>query len=368
MSASRFGLNALRNPSQPSKTSTDNIIEKYEDAPEPMQVDHATVGRTLRKNNEKVPKHLKRGTNDKEMDSFTKRILRIPMDKPFEEAYFTTFCYFDHGTELESETGASVDTQPRVLIDEKSGATIDRAIEALIDRDPANEIDDFPEGYINSWENDYYQPSFTIHTATPSKRKMSATMEYHGFAMEEEGVLRTSHEAKGETSIERHSSWNRIRRKSRNCLYEFGQRAYDHSGNERFHRETRDEYGIYRDEHGHARAVDGRIIHCQTLTAEQRLMTWYMGSIDPRRCHWMTPTRGSMMSTTQSMTALTGLDERGFFPEDISKSTHARLGIQQHSISNLQKRMHADEVDKEILENQWTRGDEAIRIFVGKWF
>ncbi|KAF3544626.1 hypothetical protein DY000_02007871 [Brassica cretica] len=330
------GLNALRNPSQPSKTSTDNIIEKYEDAPEPMQVDHATVGRTLRKNNEKVPKHLKRGTNDKEMDSFTKRILRIPMDKPFEEAYFTTCCgcssekprrlkktlgecstialcntgslvsilikvMGDHlglkrepledsftfvdcslrksggfirnfdvqignalvsvdfhvldiklnwnsslllgrafmatvgavcdmqsnklcMTLIDPDTGASIDTQPRVLIDEKSGATIDRAIEALIDRaiealidrDPANEIDDFPEGYINSWENDYYQPSFTIHTATPSKRKMSATMEYHGFAMEEEGVLRTSHEAKGETSIERHSSWNRIRRKSRN--------------------------------------------------------------------------------------------------------------------------------------------------------
>ena len=54
-----------------------------------MQVDQATVGRTLRKRKEKVLKHLKRGTNDKEMESFRKRILRIPMDKPFEEAYFT---------------------------------------------------------------------------------------------------------------------------------------------------------------------------------------------------------------------------------------------------------------------------------------
>ncbi|KAF3567105.1 hypothetical protein DY000_02014713 [Brassica cretica] len=63
--------------------------EQSEDAPEPMQVDQAIAGRTLRKRKEKVPKHLKRGANDKEMDSFTKRILRIPMDKPFEEAYFT---------------------------------------------------------------------------------------------------------------------------------------------------------------------------------------------------------------------------------------------------------------------------------------
>ncbi|KAF2602685.1 hypothetical protein F2Q70_00026020 [Brassica cretica] len=59
------------------------------DSPDPMQVDQATVGRTLRNKKEKVPKHLKRGANDKEMDSFTIRILRIPLDKQFEEAYFT---------------------------------------------------------------------------------------------------------------------------------------------------------------------------------------------------------------------------------------------------------------------------------------
>ncbi|KAF2590434.1 hypothetical protein F2Q70_00039124 [Brassica cretica] len=45
--------------------------------------------RTFRRRKEKVPKHLKRGANDKEMDNFTKRILRNPMDNPFEEAYFT---------------------------------------------------------------------------------------------------------------------------------------------------------------------------------------------------------------------------------------------------------------------------------------
>lgn len=68
---------------------TYNISEQSEDAPEPMQVDQATVGITLRKRKEKIPKHLKRGANDKEMDSFRNSILRIPIDKPFEEAYFT---------------------------------------------------------------------------------------------------------------------------------------------------------------------------------------------------------------------------------------------------------------------------------------
>ena len=63
-------LNALRNPYQPSKTTIDNINEQSEDAAEPMQVDKATVGKTLMKRKEKIPKHLKRGANDKEMKSF----------------------------------------------------------------------------------------------------------------------------------------------------------------------------------------------------------------------------------------------------------------------------------------------------------
>ena len=54
-----------------------------------MVVELATVGRTLRKRKKKVIKHLKREASDKEMDNFTKRVLRIPMDKPFNEAYFT---------------------------------------------------------------------------------------------------------------------------------------------------------------------------------------------------------------------------------------------------------------------------------------
>ncbi|KAF2589620.1 hypothetical protein F2Q70_00038839 [Brassica cretica] len=72
-------------PSQPSKTPIDKINEQSEDTAEPMRVDQATVGRTLKKKNENIPKHLKRGANDKEMESFKKRILRIPLAKPFEE-------------------------------------------------------------------------------------------------------------------------------------------------------------------------------------------------------------------------------------------------------------------------------------------
>ena len=47
------------------------------------------MGRTLRKRKEKVAKHLKRGANENEMESFLNKVLRIPLKKPFEEAYFT---------------------------------------------------------------------------------------------------------------------------------------------------------------------------------------------------------------------------------------------------------------------------------------
>ncbi|KAF3538655.1 hypothetical protein F2Q69_00020045 [Brassica cretica] len=60
------------------------------------------------------------------------------------------------------EIGASIDTQPEPSFDCRFEATIDRALEAPIDSDLGNEIVDFPEGYIDSWENDYYKPSF-IH-------------------------------------------------------------------------------------------------------------------------------------------------------------------------------------------------------------
>ena len=54
-----------------------------------MQVDQTSERRTLRRRKENIRKHLKRGVNETEMDSFTKRVLRIPLDKSFEEAYFT---------------------------------------------------------------------------------------------------------------------------------------------------------------------------------------------------------------------------------------------------------------------------------------
>lgn len=54
-----------------------------------MIIEQATEGQTSRRKNEKIPKHLKRGSNEKEMDNFKERVLRIPGDKLFDEAYYT---------------------------------------------------------------------------------------------------------------------------------------------------------------------------------------------------------------------------------------------------------------------------------------
>ncbi|KAF3578159.1 hypothetical protein DY000_02031388 [Brassica cretica] len=50
--------------------------------------------------------------------------------------------------------------------------------------------------------------------------------------------------------------------------------------------------------------------------------------------------------------------------EDVVETTHTIRRIQQGCIGHLQKRMHVHEVDKEIMKNQGTIGDVAIRNFV----
>ncbi|KAF2594748.1 hypothetical protein F2Q70_00043119 [Brassica cretica] len=82
-------LNALRLKPKPSDNPPETIRILSDDAADPMEVDRVPMGRTLRKRKEKVSKHLKRGANEKERESFQKRVIMIPLEKPFEETYFT---------------------------------------------------------------------------------------------------------------------------------------------------------------------------------------------------------------------------------------------------------------------------------------
>ncbi|KAF3559994.1 hypothetical protein F2Q69_00012752 [Brassica cretica] len=82
-------INALRPPPKPLANPPEPTTNPSDTTPEPMKVDEATEGRRLRKRKEKIRKNLKREANEKEMDGFTKRVLRIPVEKPFDEVYYT---------------------------------------------------------------------------------------------------------------------------------------------------------------------------------------------------------------------------------------------------------------------------------------
>ncbi|KAF3590583.1 hypothetical protein DY000_02020248 [Brassica cretica] len=82
-------INTLRPPPKPLASPPEPKPNPLNSSPEPVQEDQETEGRRLRKRKEKIPKNVKREANDKEMDGFTKRILRIPIEKDFNEAYFT---------------------------------------------------------------------------------------------------------------------------------------------------------------------------------------------------------------------------------------------------------------------------------------
>ena len=249
-------------------------------------------------------------------------------------------------------------------------------------------------------------------------------------------------------------------------LFKYGQRAYDSGGNILFKWETKDEYSVYRDEHGYAQAPDGRIIHvsredirdileratmhgqahiCLPEHVEQftrtlpqlgsysradindivhgiyriqdmsrddtykRLDDVYYplndsidmlttrtdelqeeidmiqrqnvvrleASIDGYTRPSIDDTHASLKGRLVTVKLLEDkFDEINFSQdlmredlsqrlEDVEETIYAILRMQQGCIGNLQNMIHFNEVDKEILKNQWTRGDEAIRSFVG---
>ncbi|KAG5384376.1 hypothetical protein IGI04_035846 [Brassica rapa subsp. trilocularis] len=82
-------INALRPPSKPLANPPEPKPNPLNSSTEPVQEEQESKGRKLRKRKEKIPKNLKREANDKELDGFTKRVLRILIEKLFDEAYFT---------------------------------------------------------------------------------------------------------------------------------------------------------------------------------------------------------------------------------------------------------------------------------------
>ncbi|KAF2549302.1 hypothetical protein F2Q70_00022986 [Brassica cretica] len=82
-------LYALSPKPKPTDNPPETVRIPSDDGEDLMEVDRVPKGRTLRKRNEKVEKHLKRGANEKEKENFRKKVFRISLDKLFEEAYYT---------------------------------------------------------------------------------------------------------------------------------------------------------------------------------------------------------------------------------------------------------------------------------------
>ncbi|KAF3535955.1 hypothetical protein F2Q69_00021806 [Brassica cretica] len=120
-------LNALRQQPKPSDNPLEAIRTPSDDAADPMKINRVPMGRTPRKRKEKVAKHLKRGANEKERDSFQKRVFRIPLQKPFEESYFThrLWMFFRETRETEEDIRrmfceAIEKTKKRITLKKKS--------------------------------------------------------------------------------------------------------------------------------------------------------------------------------------------------------------------------------------------------------
>ena len=67
-------LNPPRPKSKPSENPPEIVRTPLDDGVDPMEVDRVHTGKTLRKRKEKVAKHLKRETNEKEKESFRKKV------------------------------------------------------------------------------------------------------------------------------------------------------------------------------------------------------------------------------------------------------------------------------------------------------
>ncbi|KAF3582084.1 hypothetical protein DY000_02030531 [Brassica cretica] len=207
-----------------------------------------------------------------------------------------------------TEYSASIETHTATSVDSANQKSIDIHKEESIDRNPGD------------WENDYYNPIMAVHNATQALGKgtrfsrISEADKRTAIDREiQESIDKANHPSidintpssidirpqppsAGSRWLCKSNGWTcteNIQRRVTNEFYdtaggvdnlfkhkfrhhtrpsidapssidrrpEFGKRAsYDRDGTRRFHWEEKDEYGVYRDDQGHARDIDGHII------------------------------------------------------------------------------------------------------------
>ncbi|KAF2600765.1 hypothetical protein F2Q68_00009781 [Brassica cretica] len=195
-------ITALRPPPKPLENPPEPTTNPSDTTPEPMQVDEATEGRVLRKRKEKTPKNLKREANEKEMDGFTKRVLRIPVEKQFDEVYFThqlndlgyiAACHcgaeykIEYSELIDTHTARSIDSNESPMTDERYPTSLDGMQPVDHSTLPDQFYPDFAfqqpnkngrDDYsIGTWADSGFHESFAVETVILSSNE-DPTKEY----------------------------------------------------------------------------------------------------------------------------------------------------------------------------------------------
>ncbi|KAF3544299.1 hypothetical protein DY000_02006832 [Brassica cretica] len=219
-------LNALRPKPKPSENPPEPVRTPSDDGEDPMEEDRVPTGRTLRRRKEKVVKHLKRGANEKEKKIFGKRVFRIPLDKPFEKAYYTNrlWMFFRETREDEEDVkriqevthissrrindpgiiaachcGAKYETDYSASIETHTATSINSGLQKSTDTPDEESVDSRPD----DWENDYYNPTIDAYT-----RQHMHTEEYDE-DYEDERATEYKAILDEEDTLLHHSSWKR---------------------------------------------------------------------------------------------------------------------------------------------------------------
>ncbi|KAF3512115.1 hypothetical protein F2Q69_00007092 [Brassica cretica] len=245
---------------KPSGNPPEAVKTPSEDETDSMEVDRVPTGRTLKRRKAKVVKHLKRRANEKETKSFRKRVFRIPLDKPFVEAYFThrLWMFFRETRETEENIRrmfyeAREQMRKRVTLKKKSdpgefaipctvkgiefphalinapgiiaachyGAEYETEYSASIETHTATSIDsaqqkstygadkDSVDSNRGEWENDYYNSTTAEHNMH--------TKEYDEY-YEEERAIEQRAILDEEDRLLHHSSWKKKSPSQGTCL------------------------------------------------------------------------------------------------------------------------------------------------------
>ncbi|KAF3610002.1 hypothetical protein DY000_02047968 [Brassica cretica] len=274
-----------------------------------MKVDKAPMGRTLRKRKGKVAKHLKKAANEKEMKKRLKRNYKRPRGADWNATSINKTIPTSINTRLYQTSckRASTDITYYPSIDTGvdrvregdysiGSCADDHYYENYAEETVVHErgVDEPPECFtyeeflnyqkrsdtnslfaqVCGRDTRFYRPlnrakrpsidintpsSIDIRPKPPSTVREKAKLNNNYLTPDEFGIFRDpdgyAREMDGhalQIDVDNPTSIDRRPK--------FGKRAYDRDGTKRFHWEEKDEYGVYRDNYGHARDVDGHII------------------------------------------------------------------------------------------------------------